>query len=566
MEETTNNSELQVESTSIVAEVTIGEVTKDEVTIGEVKKEEVKKDNVLRLRTSQTKHFIRVVNILKESFAYIDTSQMGTGKTFIVMAVAAHYKLPILVIAIKSAMDMWKRETEKYNIPLLGVITFQTLRGNDRSGCNHPYLTRENGEYHPTSELMELIKSKILIVFDETHKLKNPGTAQSRAGHCLVKEVVRQNSGSRVALLSATPIDKPEHIEPFCKLAGIVTRDKMYEFPSRNNPVLLGMKQVVNKCMEINPDETNRIANNVSSADKSQMQSILYNLYIKVLRDQITSSMPKLIIDAEQDLANGFYKMLPDDILAVNTGLNAISRSITDVDKKSSFWATITKSMKIVEFGKLRTLIRLAKESLNNNEDCQVILFVWYSYSIEYLAEHLAEYCPMIMVGKTSSDNRTDVIKRFQSDNNTNRLIIANTAVGGTGISLDDQFGNRPRFVFGIPNYNITDLHQATGRIYRQNTKSKAVVRFIYSYVYRDETKLLDSLAKKSLTMKEAAGNSDDIKYPGEYVEFKEDGDVDFSSVIDIDGPTLDIEEIESYNNDASNNINIDEIINNLKV
>ena len=61
---------------------------------------------------------------------------------------------------------------------------------------------------------------------------------------------------------------------------------------------------------------------------------------------------------------------------------------------------------------------------------------------------------------------------------------------------------------------------QLTGRFRRNGTKSKAVIRFLYSREFPWETSLLNSMAEKSRIARDMILSGDsDIIFPGEYDE-----------------------------------------------
>ena len=109
----------------------------------------------------------------------------------------------------------------------------------------------------------------------------------------------------------------------------------------------------------------------------------------------------------------------------------------------------------------------------------------------------------------------------FQVSSTEHRLLISNLKVASTGIDLDDKHGDYPRKCYASPNYIISDLHQLTRRFLRMDTKSTAVVRFVYGKCGRRETSILNALARKSTVLKETLPTQveNGVHFPGEYDE-----------------------------------------------
>jgi len=165
----------------------------------------------------------------------------------------------------------------------------------------------------------------------------------------------------------------------------------------------------------------------------------------------------------------------------------------------------------------------LAKQDLDSNSHCKVIIYCNYIRDIKEVARQLSEYKPSVMYGETKDKDRQKIISGFQENNDKYRVIVSNPKVGGIGIGLDDKVGNRPRMMYILPSYHFTDEYQATGRIHREGTKSKAIIRFIYSKDFPYETGILNSMALKSRVARDMVTKEQrSVLFPGEYDELIE--------------------------------------------
>lgn len=482
----------------------------------------------ISLWSSQKDHFRRLLTMLQKNHAYLDTSPMGAGKTVVTLAVAAIYHLDLFVVCPKSTASMWQNEADKYGVQVRSIMTYQMLTGTSNRGCNHVFLRRNDDIYMPTKNLQQLIENRTLFVFDEMHALKNPGTAVIKAAHAIVKEVVRLNCESRIALLSATPCDKENHAQNVLKMLGVITDDDLYYYDhSINYYEPRGIAELISRCDGFDRNTSESIHAGVPINNKT-VNKLCYELFTRVVKESCSSSMKLPTIETEKDALNGYYWMSDNDVVELQKGVDLLSSSTQFDDAtgaidigKGSF-GMITTALIMIEKAKLNTMIRLARETLTADPNCKVILYVWYIESIKTMAADLKEYNPMIMYGSTKTEDRDDVVEKFQKENTDHRLLISNAKVGGIGISLDDRCGQHQRHLFMIPSYNFIDLHQATGRIHRGTTKSTAHVRFVYSKDFRHETSILNAIARKSHVTRSVLYDDDGIVFPGDYDSYTE--------------------------------------------
>ena len=192
-------------------------------------------DNI-QLRPHQVECGERSVEILRHQLGLINTSPTGSGKTFLCLWVALYFSFPILVVCPKSVVEMWKRESAKVGVHTVAVITYESLRSRKNGQPSHGLLTRHDDttlkgydklHFEPTEYYIDIVNHGVLVVFDESHRLKNR-TAQFKAGYALLKPIVEMGGLSRFMLLTATPFDKEEHSINYCRLLGFIRSAKLY--------------------------------------------------------------------------------------------------------------------------------------------------------------------------------------------------------------------------------------------------------------------------------------------------------------------------------------------------
>lgn len=510
----------------------------------------------LELAPHQVEHFSRVVRTLSWHPVYLDVSQMGAGKTVIALMLAAYYKLRLFVVAPAGNLDMWYRSATKYRIPLTfeHLFSYDKLRGTTRDGCNHGMLTMtrvtsdtsqclgglksKRGkskfakmyEYHPTEQLKGLIREGTLFVFDEIQKIKNIDSESHAACHTIIKTMMEMREDaatqgvpftSKAGLLSALPIDRYVEIGAVLKMLGIV-RSKRYlvKMPGREF-YQTGFKELTNFCSRIDHQTTLMLTKGRNITEKA-LPGYLADLYQKILKVHLSSSMPTVTARDNIDIKNGYYdvplaerQQIEESYqqLLAATGYNS---DLNPIGKRNQ--GQTIEALGKLELHKVNLFARLARQALAESPNNKVILYVWRtSRTPKILADKLKEFNPIVLTGETPIKDRPGLISQFQRPDSFRRLIIAHPIVGGIGHDLDDQDGRFPRYIFVSPNYNHNDLYQLTGRTCRHNTKSCTRIRFVYVRGYEKETSVLDNLATKSAEARVMLFEHDNT-LPGQYM------------------------------------------------
>lgn len=485
--------------------------------------EDIQRESSLGLTKEQMVCFEEGVGVLKKFHGVFNSSQMGAGKSHFAMAMSLRFGLPIIYIApLRSHIGFIEKCSVK-GVKLQKVINYEKLRGTSRYPPANGLLMIRDDKYVPTEEFTELLKKGVLLVFDESHNIRNQNN-QMKAAHCLVKELVRVNSKSRIIMLSGTQGHTNKNISSILMILGLVTEDSLISYdPSRSEWIPTGIKQVYSLCEKYNPDLVRNIKKKYIIDDKT-VHDICAELYDKVIRDLISCRMPcKVEIDAK----NGYYKM-PDrdtDMLRKATGL--ISRTIVYDNHKNTYksktgsWGDVIRGLIMNERSKLYTMIRLAKQTLDNIENSKVVICLSYIEAghFDIACEALREYNPLIINGRKKQRENERSRKLFQEANLNYRVVIINPQ-SAESFDLDDQDGRFPRYLFMIANFMFSNSRQTMGRIARLNTKSLATIRMVFNIDFPEETNIINSLSRNSSTAKIISGTnnvSDDLPYPTEF-------------------------------------------------
>lgn len=492
----------------------------------------------------QKTHFYDMRTILRCYGCALDSSATGRGKSYVTCALARSLHLTLTIIAPNSAVQNWKDALEHFNItgaalnqqPTVaqaGIFTYSWFNSRTPPFILRPKLTKTlDGQIPPdrnakpvaTDSWMPRVRAGTLLVFDESHFLKNT-SKRSAACAVLVKTLREHGPKSRVLLNSATAYDNVNQATRLMRLFGILTQKSLVTYIT-GHPRWTGMRQVFTFCDRI-PGATEEIdlwmdrfnpprfmgENNCNSINNRLLTTHVKSAIIRAMR------APETIL--EPSYATLFYDQ--QSTLHAQTlmrkGCSSISRGLailqTTPSRASEALTLIGTGLRSIEAGKIDCFVLVAQMVLQHDPQSKVILMLNYLHPIAMAGNALQRYNPLVLTGSVTPSKRRDLVSLFQQPNNDFRLIIANTTVVSNGLDLDDKIGDRPRTLFLSPSYYISKLHQAAGRVWRCNTKSAPVIRFLFHTQIRQEVRLLESLARKATTLKKLCPY--DVKFPGQH-------------------------------------------------
>jgi hypothetical protein len=530
------------------------------------------KPQEITLYPYQVDHLDKLKTILERWYVAQDSSGTGAGKTYVALTLAKMYGYDVVLVSPPSLFSHWKNSADTMGVKILASISYHGLRGAAGRDFNHgdnSLLVRDlHDNVYASPEFKELLDRKILLVFDECHAVKNMVTKSLASAHALIRELVtRPRTLSRALLLSATPADKEEHAVSIVKMLGLSWDPELYTYSKTTGFVPTGFQTLYNFCMTVNPDITRAtVPGGAPMINARNMSHIVFTLYTKVVKDFLSSAMIQVENElSEKILLNGFYsmpvaddKILRDayDCLAHSVRFNDASRNVTF--NKEGFGA-ITRCMILFEHAKLRTILRVALDILNEDIHNKVIIYLNYRKSIEGARTVLEKFKPIVLDGRTKMSDRQRFVDLFQRPTSEYRVVISHPRVGGVGLNLDDRDGRYPRSQLFSPSYEFIVLHQAAGRTHRVTTKSVSRNIMVFSKRVPEELSIIDALSRKAVSLRGYRPNTAVDKkgiYPGEYpryVEATDNGEVPFRLDLDNadDVEALSEDEIEEPEIDA---------------
>ncbi|MEM5804162.1 MAG: helicase-related protein [Candidatus Aenigmatarchaeota archaeon] len=471
----------------------------------------------IKLYDEQKTHIENVLNHFNEHKIYVDTSPMGSGKTVMSIYIAKKLGLKLYVICPPNVTEKWEGECKKYSCCLYGIINYEKV-----ALMSSNILHRiERKKFLISDKFISAVKEGIYLVVDEVHLIKNLDTLRFISCNTLIRHIHETNSRSRIALLSATPGDKKEHIESFLNLLNFFHGPLQYVLKRKPNE----FREFKKFCHQLSPEKTKTVEEHFRIMNDKNAMIAVFMLFRFVLKERfflrskahsITSIASGNLTNQhinEPDIKHGCYKISKENE-------KNIQEIIDEIIAKENY----TNKVLLTKWEE-NLIEKIAEISLNDlKKGYKVIVVLFYKKNVRKMQELLKDLKGFqILNGDTEIKKRNEIVRKFQEGNHDVPLLIINPRVAGVGIDLDDRIGNFPRSMFIAPNYYFLDISQTIGRIWRPpHTKSVPKVRFVYSIEHFDKTiELYEKFVKKTKDAKEfldrKAIDSNNLKLIGDY-------------------------------------------------
>jgi superfamily II DNA or RNA helicase len=404
------------------------------------------------------------VSTLLDGRSTLDSSQMGTGKTVVGAQVAKDLIDQgsfdsVAVICPKAVFPTWKAELEECGLGdrVEFILNVEKLRRGTT-----PYVHKVGKK-----NFRWAIGNNTLILIDEIHKLKGPWTQNANLLIALVKQ------GFKIHGMSGTPCESPMEMRPLGYMLGLHSNDmsrggKMNYFQwlrkLRCEKGHWGGFEMADPHYALTTLRSSMYGINTHGLtvadfpDSFRDNRVLVDPVEFTNNDKIVKEYKKLNMTADEVKAYVEDGKSPDHL----------------VDEDDPIIVKILRARQQCELYKVKDIATMAQDAVE--EGYNVVVFLNFTESLRELASLVG--CDYID-GSTPAEERIEYIDSFQRDE-TNLLAI-NAATGGTGISLHDTLGNRPRLSLISPSFNAKEFAQVIGRIHRNGAKSDALQKVMLS-------------------------------------------------------------------------------------
>ena len=493
---------------------------------------------MFELYPHQVAHVTRLLDIFGQDFYAMDMSMLGAGKTYTSTRVAEFLGVQhVVVVSPVSVKTKWEMMCKEHGLKLKHCLSFSELRSSRCKQPKHGLLSRrdykqddiEKVEFLSTPTLDEMVKEGCLLVIDEIQNIKNL-SSQFYACRALIS-AIKRGDGSRVLLVSGSPIDKKEQTVHLFRCLGIMTQHKLCDFNLQDYTFTdRGFREIQTYCRELEgnrqPPRPNRNGTNAATCLIK-----VYRMFQEVLKKHRACAMDPPPNTSSITKRNGYFEISEGE-------RDLLSRGVRELSDASSFDATtgtvafanartviaITQALMMIETAKVPTFARLAREALERDPACKVVLCLNYTATLGDLRALLADYDPLVMNGALSAHKRGEVMSKFQAPDPSHRLLVGNVSAMSTGIDLDDKDGAFKRVVYVSPMYSTITLYQLAHRFLRLDTRSSTSFFMVYGR-HASETRVIDALGRKSQIMKETTTQQVDagVEFPGDFESFHEE-------------------------------------------
>lgn len=510
-----------------------------------INKQGLSKEHVL-LRDYQIDHFNKLKNILSSNLGCIDTSDTGTGKTWIAMALILHYQPKrVLVVGPKSSEKIWRDAGNKCGLTNLIFISKDTLRS--RKGCKikHPYLIRDDTDpkktrFMITNKYKKFIREGGFLILDESHAFRNSSSDQYRAVKALMNGLIHpdEKHKSRYMMLTASPLTKVDQTITLLRMIGFIQSKLLYKKDRFGFIVFKGLQELIDICSTFDPSTTKEIMDTIMDQqiciNTKTTKNIAHKLFAQVVKYHITSAC-----DASNDICvniqkfNGYYDVDPETKSEFMKSLKEMEtqyKCMLEKKKKNNIMkgplsnlATIMHQRQKTELLKASIFARLTRSRLKQEPNAKIVCYVHFIQTLDILKQSLNDLNPIILKGSVKIEEREKRIHEFQTNPSAN-VLLGILKISGESISLHDKIGNAPRYNLISPGYELILSHQAAGRTIRGGSETKSDVTIIYVYIRGGEleTEIYNSLAQGSNILKDTLINGSKIQLPGDlptYIE-----------------------------------------------
>ena len=379
----------------------------------------------------------------------IDSSHVGTGKTVVAAHLSKKLECEVAVICPKAVIPSWERELKETGVKPLFVLNYENIRRG-----RAPFMSKRG------KKIMKWhLPKNTLILVDEIHKCKGAFTQNAQ----LLISLVQQ--GYRIHGMSATAAEDPTEMRALGFMLGLHNLNKKedelqswYGWMSSNGCAPDQWKQwrlISRKKLQTLKGTIYGVTGHKLTVEDFP-DSFRNN---RVFKERVEFSDKKGIQKIYREL-----EITPEIITKyIEEGTVGDSEHIL---------VNILRARQLTEALKVLDIANMAKDLID--EGNSVVMFVNFRDTVEALCSQLK--CKSVEGGQ-SINERQKIIDDFQDDQ-TNALVV-NISAGGTGLSLHDINGKRPRISLICPSYSAKEFAQTLGRIHRNGAKSDAIQKIL---------------------------------------------------------------------------------------
>ena len=420
----------------------------------------------------------------------------GTGKTRVLLAVGKHYmnmgKKVLYLTAHDAVTPNWANRTiggtiQKDALELgVPIIAY----GSKESGIDQLKSMPEgvmtvstyNSNYLP--KFLSMIDKDTVVLFDEHHNGRNLFSARQEGGSTsawpVLMEKIAEKAGS-VMMASGTPFDRPDQLLSLKRLGVFDTiqpEQLLRDLGFQKYEVSNSKKFYWDLAEGVSLNEMqNRLEKYI---DRLALTGVFRSRSLKL--DGINIDFKNVPLDEDiktelDDIANRYggdgNQTMQARMKAVTAQKRALEKFKVDAAARQAVDAIKRGAKPIVYVG------FVSEKDTQGNDVDQISVKVEQAIT-KLIAEEMPQLLPTFSIARLYSkgDPKDVAIDKF--NNQGANVLVATTAMGGTGIELDDKSGNQPReMIIMSPPISAIAAVQLIYRAWRADSESRPRIVFL---------------------------------------------------------------------------------------
>lgn len=408
--------------------------------------------NINGLREFQIPNVSKLCAAILKNNAALDGSDTGAGKTYTAVGVARELGMDIAVVCPKAVISSWNKVIkDHFKMKPVFVLNYESVKTGKYKyiGTWKKVSRTSNREVFTWN-----IPKNTLIIFDESHRLKGHGTQNSEIA------IAAKKQGYKILCCSATNAIDPIEMKTVGFIVGLYKSGKWTQF------------------LREHACEKGRFGWEFSG-DKDVLKKLHADLFldrgVRVRREDIKGFPDSEVIAEAYNIDEQSEKELKKIYEEMDKELKYLqARCKNTKEYQVNAMVIMLRAREQAELIKVPLFIEMVEDAIQDG--MSVALFVNFSATVRALSKRLETNC--VVWGENKGNERERHIEEFQADKK--RVIILNSAAGGTGVSLHDLHGNYPRMAIISPHPSAVILKQCLGRVWRDGGKTKSLQKIVF--------------------------------------------------------------------------------------
>lgn len=390
---------------------------------------------------------------------------MGLGKTFQALAVADYYKQewPLLIVTTNAVRDMWADKIYEFmpSVNCLQIVVIKNQKSDMIADAKIVIVA-----YSILEACQKRLEAKNfgVVIFDESHNLKNPKAKQTSTATSLGRKA------KRVILISGTPaLSRPAELQ-----AQLAILDRSVEYYAFNNRYCDG--------------KTTNFGYQAQGATNMTELSILLNKSFMIRRmkqDVKFESSEK----TREKVELKDFKPTKDDV----KGMKEFKDKFTSVaGRKQAQHEILINWYATTAAVKAPAVCHYIKNAITNEPNEKFLIFGFHHVLMDAISTMLStNKTKFIRIdGQTKTDVRNSLVNQFQSDASL-RCAILSIKACSAGITLTAA----SKVIFAELDWTPSNILQAEARAHRIGQEKDVKVTFLIASGTADDVlwKMLQS-------------------------------------------------------------------------